>query len=309
MGSAYDPILTKVGLLSGGKLTKEARDRYIAEVIGLLVTGNESGKGGTPTTQIFSSLVPLPPIPGPTLVNVTTLSAEPAFWFSPDPLAAVMTPIITNREKCPLWHSIFIDILYEKTAVALDVAGTTPLFPIFDVTAAFPNVNLPLPYTPPDLAAKLEIPPPKLLAELGSLGLKLKMPSLPAPPLPPDIPFPNVAISGIPFPGFPALVLTDLLIGLIKLPFDLLKKLVLPPDISLAVNLHDLPKKVFGLALDIVIQLLTDLGILLVLPRIFVASLLIYLKNVVGMVCTDIIGLIVGAGTISKTAATLTGLV
>lgn len=309
MGSPYDPILTKIGLLSGGKLTKAARDRYVDEVIALLATGNADGKGGSPTTKIFSSLVPLPPVPGPSVVNVTTLQSEPVFWFGPDPAAAILATELKDPKSTPFWNAMFPDLLYGKTASALDLAGTTPLFPIFDVTAAFPDIDLPLPYTPPELAAKLKLAPPQLIAELGKMGIELKMPSIPVPPIPPPISLPNLAIPGVPFPGIPSLVLPDLLLGLIKLPFDLLKKLVAPPDIGLVLNLPDLPKNVFGLAFDILLKLLVDLGLMLIVPKVIIASLLIYLKNVVAMICTDLVGLIVGSGQLAKTVATLTGLV
>ena len=309
MGSPYDPILTKVGLLSGGKLTQTARERYVDEVIALLLTGNANGKGGSPTTQIFSALIPLPPVPGPEIPNVTTLQKEPVFWFGPDPAAAILATELKNPKATPFWNAMFPDLLYGKTAAALDLGGTTPLFPIFDVTAAFPDVDLPLPYTPPDLAVKLELTPPELLPKLAQLGIELKIPSIPAPPIPPPIPLPNLSLPGVPFPGLPSIVLPDLLLGLIKLPFDLLLKLVAPPDIGLVLNLPDLPKKVFGLAFDILVKLLVDLGLMLIVPKVIIASLLIYLKNVVAMICTDIVGLIVGSGQIAKTVATLTGLV
>lgn len=302
MSSPYDPILTSVGLLSGGKLTKTARNRYIQEVIALLVTGNANGHGGSPTTKIFNSLVPLPPVSGPTVQNVTTLSSEPLFWFSSDPGAALVATLLEDPKNNPFWHTIFLDTLYEKTAVALDARGTTPLFPIFDVSFPF-GIDLPIPFTLPELAAKLQLTLPKLTLKLADLGIELKLPEIPLPPIPPNLTFPNFN-----FP-FPHLALPDLLIGLIKLPFDLLLKLVLPPKIDLALNIPGLPAVVLNLALDIVLKLLIDLGLLLIVPKVFVASLLIYIKNVVAMVCTDIVGMLLGAGNFAKGAAILTGLV
>jgi len=302
MAKVYGPILTGVGLLKDGKLTKTAKDKYIEEVVALLLSGNANGQGGSPSTKIFNSLFPLPPIPGPTIFNITTLTTEPVFWFETDPIAAIIASQLVDPSKCPMWHAIFPDLLYEKTAIAMDANGTTPLFPIFDVGLDL-DVDLPIPFTLPDLAAQLKITPPDLAIKLADLGIKLSLPSIPLPPIPPPIPFPSFDVA------LPPLVLPDLLLGLIKLPFDLLLKFTVPPDIKLVLDLPNLPKLVLGLAFDIVINLLIDLGILLVVPKIFVASILIYIKDVVAMVCTDIVGMLVGAGTIAKSVATLTGLI
>lgn len=302
MGNPYGPILTGVGLLEGGKLTKAAKDKYKLEVLALLATGNADGKGGSPSTKIFNSIVPLPPIPGPVIPNVTTLQMEPVFHFGPDPLAALMASTLTE-ENCPIWYAIFPNLLYEKTAVALDMNGATPLFPIFDVSAAF-DIDLPIPFALPELAVKLSMPLPKLMIKLPTvLKIPPPLPSIPLPPIPPALP--DLALQ-LPIPP---LVLLDLCIGLIKLPFDLLLSLVLPPKLDLVLDLPGLPKVVLKLALDIVLKLLLDLGLLLIVPKLFIASLLIYLKDVVAMVCTDIVGALLGAGNIAKGVAGLTGLV
>jgi hypothetical protein len=300
MASLYGPILTGVGLLQDGKLPKSAKDKYLIEVSSLLLTGNEGGHGGSPTTKIFSSLFPLPPVAGPLITNVTTLSTENAFWFKPDPFATLIATQLNDPNNNPMWHIIFEDILLEKTAVALDINGSTPLAPaVFDASFLVPNISFPP--TPPDLAIGLNITPPELAAKLIELGISLQIPSIPSPP---NIKFPDINLP------IPPLVLVDLCIGLIKLPFDLLLKLVLPPAIDIVLNLSGLPKLVFDLAFDIVLQLLIDLGLLLIVPKLFIASLLIWLKDVVAMICVDIVGLIVGAGGgMTKSVAVLTGLV
>lgn len=299
MPSPYDPILTGIGFLESGKLSQSAKDRYIAEVLALLVTGNEGGHGGSPSTKIFNSIVPLPPIPGPTVFNVTTLAQEQFFHFGPDPIAALTAIQLNDPTKSPIWHTIFLDTLLEKTAVALDIPGSTPLFPIFDVSFAF-GIDLPLPFTLPELAAKLKLTPPQLVAKLASLSIQLKPPSIPSPP---TIQLPDINLPAA------QLVLPQLILGLIKLPFDLMLKLVLPPALDLVLNLPGLPKVVLDLAIGIIIDLLASLGLTVTLPKTFVASLLIYLKNVVAMVCCDIVGLLVGAGSIAKGVGTLTGLI
>lgn len=307
MASLYDPILTHAGLLQGGKLSQAAKDRYVTEVLALLVTGNADGQGGSPFTRIFNSIVPLPPIPGPLIFNPSTLKEEPFFWFGPDPLAAVMSTQLVNRDNNPVWHAIFVDLLYEKTALAFDLPGTTPLFPIFDISVPFGGA-LPIPFTPPDLAAKLSVTPPELAVKLIGANLALSLPSIPVPPIPPALPAPIDVSIVANVPGF---ALMDLLIGLIKLPFDVMTQLVLPPSIDLVatVKLPSLPGVVLKIAIDALLGLLTSLGMLVTIPRIFVASLLIYLKNIVGMLCADIVGMLLGAGDISNGIAGLTGLI
>jgi len=303
MASPYDPILTSVGLLQDGKLTKAAKDRYLVEVLSLLVTGNDNGQGGSPSTKIFNSLFPLPPVAGPLIANVTTLSTENAFWFKPDPFAALIATQLNDPKNNPIWHTIFEDVLLENVAVALDMNGSTPLFPLFDASIPFPSVDV-FPIQLPDLAVKAELTLPQLTAKLGDLNIKVAMPSIPVPQIPPKLPD---VVMQLPIPP---LVLMDLCVGLIKLPFDLLWQLVLPPAIDLVLNLPGLPGVVLNLAFDIVLKLLKDLGLLLIVPKLFIASLLVWLKDVVGMICVDIVGSLVGAGGVmTKSVAALTGLV
>lgn len=312
MPSPYGPILTGIGLLEGGKLSKAGREKYVTEVLGLLATGNHDGKGGTPSTRLFNSLVPLPPIdsipPGFAIPNVTTLKAEKLFWFDPDPLATLMAATLVDEKACPTWNLIFPDTLYAKTAAALDANGSTPLFPIFDASVAFPNVEG-FPILLPDLAIKANIaPPPKLLLKLADLGIELKMPSIPVPPIPP--PLPDFSLGFDVGLGLQAAVaLPDLLIGLITLPFDLLKQLVLPPDIGLVLDLIQFKfDAVVGLAFELLLPLLQPL--IPIVPKLLIASILIYIKNIVAMVLVDIVGMLVGAeGALTKSVAKVTGLI
>lgn len=309
MSNPYGPILTGVGLISGGRLTDAARTRYVEEVIALLVTGNRNGRGGSPTTQLFSSLVPLPPTSGPEIFNVTTLKSEKLFWFDPDPFAALIAAVLLDKSASPVWNALFPDLLYGKTAVALDANGSTPLFPIFDVSVAFPNIKA-FPLTLPELSIQANITPlPKLLLKLSELGIQLSLPSLPIPPIPPALPtFGLPALPGLTLPGLPDIFIPELFLGLIKLPFDILIKLIAPPDLGLVLDLPGLPKLVLKIAMEIVIDLLQPL--IPIVPKLLIASILIYVKDVVAMVCTDLVGMLVGAGgTLTKTMAGLTGLV
>jgi hypothetical protein len=310
VSSPYGPILTGVGLLQNGKLSDAARAKYVSEVLALLATGNGNGKGGSPSTKIFNSLVALPPTAGPSIFNVTTLKSEPLFWFDPDPLAAMRATLLVDKTKTPIWNAIFPDLLYTSTAEALDANGSTPLFPLFDVSVAFPNLKG-FPIALPDLAVESNVlPPPQLLIKLASLGIQLSIPTPPIPPIPPALPnFMPPALPGVTLPGLPALALPNLLIGLIKLPFDLIVQLVAPPSVSLVIDLISFKfDAVVNLAMNIIVELLADL--IQALPKLLIASILIYVKDVVAMVCTVLVGLLTGAGgALTKSVAAATGLI
>lgn len=262
------------------------------------MTGNANGQGGTPSLKIFNSLIPLPPIPGPEIPNVTTLQIEKLFWFDPDPVATILTQQLKDPNSVQFWRIIFLDILYETTANALDIPGGTPIAPILDLSIVA-DIDLSLPF--PEIIIQATLPkltPP----ELPDLGIKFppEIPLPPIPPIPPNIPLPSFDVP------LPSLVLPDLLIGLISLPFDVILKLFKPelPDIP------GLPKLVLELAINLVIELLIKLNLLLIVPKVFIASLIVYIKNVVGMVCTDIVGMILGAGgALTGGIAKLTGLI
>ena len=308
MTNPYGPILTGVGFLKGGKLSDDARHKYVVEVTTLLATGNADGKGGSPSTKLFNSLFPLPPIGGPTFPNPTTLQLEPLFWFGPDPMAAIMVDTMSDPKKTPIWNAIFPDLLLTSVASALDANGSTPLFPLFDVSVAFPDITgFPVPL--PDLAIMTKyLPAPRLLLKLADLGIQLAPPKPPLPPIPPSLPnFLPPPLPGLSLPPL-KIDLPDLLLSLLKMPFDLLKSLVLPPKLDLVLDLPGLPKKVLKLALDLLIGILAPF--LQVLPKVMIASLIIWLKDVVSMVCVDVVGMLVGAGGVmTKEVAALTGLI
>lgn len=295
----YDHILTGIGLIEGGKISDAGKKAFIEDVILLLTLGNRDGKTLVPIASLF----PLPPVGGPPFSNLNIINPElePLFWFGPDPLAALQATTLLDENSTPFWHKIFIDILYTQTALALDLPGNTPLFPIFDVSAPF-GIDLPIPFTLPDLAVKANIQPlPKLMIKLADLGIKVSVPSISIPSL--NIPQP---IELPPFPKLP-----ELLLGLFELPFKLLISLLIPPKIDLAFDLPNLPKTIFGLAFDLLFELLKGLGLLEIplLPKAFIASLLVYMKNVISMVCVDIIGNLVGVGSIALGVGIVLGLV
>jgi hypothetical protein len=304
--SPYGPTLTGIGLLQGSKLTDAARAAYVAEVVGLLATGNANGKGGLPATKVFSSLVPLPPVPGPTIANLTTLQQEPLFWFGPDPAAAAMATILADPTRSPTWNAIFPDGALTLTAQALDVNGATPLFPIFDASIAFPNVKG-FPLALPDLAVQANVLPlPKLLAKLADLGIQLSIPS------PPPLPVLQLPTLSAQFPQLglqAAVALPTFTLGLLAIPLQVITALLLPPNLGLVLDLVQLKlDAVFNLAFKALVALLQPL--VPIIPKLLVASCLIWLKDVVAMLCVDLVGMLVGSGgTLTKLVGTATGLI
>jgi hypothetical protein len=309
MASPYGKILTDVGLIgANGKISNAARQRYVADVSLLLINGNHKGKTLFPISEIIA----MPPIPGPIVPSLNPLISKPEnfFWFNPDPILALGTIALLNKNhETDFWHQIFIDFLFEKSALMLDLPGSTPFFPIFDASGPF-GVELPLPFTLPDLAAELKILPPELAIKLAKLGIKVALPSLPTLPEIPTLPIPLGFPGGIPLPFIalpPFPMLPELLLGLIKLPVTLIGSLI--TDISLAFDIPGLPKKIFDLAFKALLLLLDGLGLLNLLPKTFIASIIVYMKNVIAMVCVVIIGLLIGSGSITKSLAIMLGLI
>lgn len=307
MASPYGKILTGIGLIDGDKLSQSAKDGFIDEVGTLLRTGNANGVGGSATTKIFSALVRLPPSAGPELSVGTEGDSANAFWFPADENADVIIDKLKNEETA--WHKNILIGMYEKVAKQLDANGSTPFFPVFDSSIAFPNVKK-FPILPPELAVKAnQLPPPKLLAKLASLGIEASAPSPPSPPsVAPEIK--DYSVPGVEYPGPPPIVIDKFMNDMSNMPFTVLAKLIAQPDISMAVNPTGLPDTVFKKAFEVVTSSLDDSDIVKVVSPLFTASMIIYVKNVVAMICVDIIGMLVGAGgSMTKAMASLTGLV
>lgn len=298
-------VLTHVKLLdANGKISDSGKNRFISEVIALVAAGNMDGKGVGIVDPAWGVLaVPMPPVPaGIKLPNPTTLKFEDLLWFDPDPLlAGIYAATLPDKAKTPIWHTIFIDTLYEGVANALNLNGSTPALPIADwsfVAPGFdPNLSLAC------LALKLNLPSYKFILKLPSIGI-------PIPPIPPlPIPLP-IKLPTIPFPLIPPeikftlpKIFFDFIFGIPKIAFDLFLKL--PP--------FPIPPKLPDIILKLVIpifELFLKLPIFEALvPKLFIASILILIKNIVGMLLCDIIGMLLGTGTICSAAAVAVGLV
>lgn len=308
-GGPQGKILTGIGLIKGGKLSSDAKKAFVTDVIALLVSGNHNGKGLA--LEPFCGLVPILPVPGPSFPNPTTLSVEKMFWFDPDPLAALMSTVLLDPTKCPMYYQIIVDLLYGSTMEALDLNGATPLAPIFDVSLLAPNLKG-FPVALPDLAVQANILPlPKLLLKL--IDLNIMPPSFPIPPIPPIPPsLPDFSL-GLAPPGLAidaALTIPKLLLGLIKLPFDLIVKLIAPPDLGLVLKLISFDfSAVFQLMVDLLLQI-PPFSLVPILPKLLIASILVYLKNIMAAVVVDLVGMLVGAGgTMTKAIGAATGLI
>jgi hypothetical protein len=310
-GGPQGKILTGVGLIKDGKLAPEAKKTFVANVIALLVSGNHNGKGKG--LEPFSELISIPPTDIPiNFPNLTNLSKENMFWFDPDPLAALMSTVLLDESKCPMYYKIIVDLLYGSTMEALDLNGATPFAPLFDVSLLAPNLSgFPIP--PSDLAIKAGIMPvPKLLLKLAELNIM--PPSMPIPPTPPVLPsLPDFSF-GLAIPPSLAVdaaaTIPKLLLGLIKLPFDIINKLIAPPDIGLVLKLISFDfSAIFELAFKLLLEI-PPIALVPILPKLLIASILIYLKNVLAAVCVDLVGMMIGAGgTITKAVAVATGLI
>jgi hypothetical protein len=294
-------ILTVAGVVdSGGKLLDTGRKAFVADVVALLTKGNENGKGLL-LAQALS--VPVPPVGGPVLPApslLNPLAMEPILWFGPDPTAALSLPYLLDKEG--IWSKIFVDGLYAGIASALNLNGSY-VPPLFDPSIYFPDITFDLKVDIPTLAVKI---PQILTPKIPKLILKLGVPSLPIPDLPaipPSIPLPKIPDMPIPPPidfGIP-LAFPDFFVKLIAgIP-----SLVIP---AVPVSLPGLFLAPFKALLDIFIKLLVDLKLILVSPKLLMATILVILQNVAVMIVCDIIGLILGAGAISTSAAIFGGL-
>lgn len=311
---AYNsPILGPVGVGLVGddnKLTQTARDAFVAQVILLLAGGNLDGKG----PKISSLLgIPFPPIPGPKLIDPDRLLLTPndplgdLFWFNPSPIAVMTTPMLVDPEKD--YQKIIVTNLYEPLVKMLNVPGNVVAPPLFDPTCFFEvdveipefladlNLALPNPALQVDFANKYDIDP-SLVAKFA-LDI-VKIPA--APPVPPPLPIP-------PLPEFDFIIFPDLFLAILTLPLEILK-----PDFVISLITVPVPDpgeiflKIVGIAIDIVLKALEAIGLLAILPKLLIATIIVLMQNMVCMMVCDIVGCVLGTGQVVKTVGSLLGL-
>lgn len=301
--SIYDPVLTGIGLLdTSGNITKSAERAFIDEIILLLTLGNIGGKTLVP----LSKLVPVPSFAGPKILG------QDFFWFNPDPVSGLLAATLLDAEKTPFFHEIFINGLYKSTVSLLNLGGQTPLFPVFDISLPF-GTDLKIPFTIPELAVALSLPPIQVPAKLVAAGIKVSIPSIPIPQIPNIAPvgfdFTKSPPTSISLPMPPVFTIPSLITGLIEIPFKVLTATLVPPSLSLVTNLPGLPATIADIAFKLLFQLLSELGLTLILPKTLIATIIVYMKNIVAILCVLIISQLVGVGNIAFGVAQLLGLV
>lgn len=112
-------ILTTAGVLQGGIITPAARQSFVDDVVNLLRVGDRD--------SMFGSLPP-----------ALRFDGEPFLCQSFD-----VSPISAHAATFPTWHKVFIDVMFQAVANALDVDGAVPLSPVLDYTVPFAGLGLP----------------------------------------------------------------------------------------------------------------------------------------------------------------------
>lgn len=308
----------------GGKLTKAAREKFTIDVLSLLAGGNEEGVGLQKTSPLF--VLPCPPIPGPDLVlSLVNPEPEPLFWFKPEPLAFLSTPIIIDPEKA--YQKLIVDTLYEPLVKMMNLDGKPgTLGPIIDPTIAidlskFPNISIPdLPGIMAEifvLTAAANIPSTAIAAKLKlfdtfGIGDPIVLQLIPLLTKVPDLSPPSFSIPSIPLPpvpnlGIPSFVLPDLILGLLTIPLKLIGQLM-GLITSPGFDPLELIIKIIKLIIDLILALLQALGLLAGLPKLLSATISVIIKNMAGMLLCDVVGSLLGTGAIVKIVASLVGL-
>lgn len=259
------PILTTVGLLQGGLISDAARQKFVDDTNTLLLNGNGDFLfGALPDAVIFEGN-----------------------GFLSDSFN--IQPITKHQQTFPVWHQIFIDKMYQDTANALDIDGSTPLAPVLDYTVPFAGFGFPLrDLTLPEFAAGMAIPDPTFQAQLQfffdidigdlNLDLLLQLPTLIPPPLPPLPPFPAL-------PPLPLDFSFDLPLGF-DLPTPQIPNLVLPPipPIGFDLDIPTLPLPVIGFVLCAVVKAIPAIFAILLAKALAGELLTALSKGPVGLI-------------------------
>jgi hypothetical protein len=327
MALGTDKILGPNGagiLDNGGKLTQSARDRFISEVILLQMNGNENGMGISKFNPLLP--IPIPPVGGPNVpsLNILGPKTQPLFWFSPDPFALLSQPILNDKKG--IYQKIWLDGVYEPLAAALNLSGKTMLGPVIDPTividlsmdkfkglsldklpqimaeifiqVALANVPTTAPAAKIKLYADFGIGDPKI-PDLISLLTAPPIPAVPSfsLPTPPDIPNPSGMSVNFTFP--------NVFLELMKAPLIVLPQIV--TKISINLDPLGLLKAIFQLLVAILELAYAALQISGA-PSLLMATLVVIIKNLAGILLCDAIGSLLGTGLMVKIIANLVGL-
>lgn len=299
-----------VGLLGADeKLTRAARDSFTAQVVTLLTSGNQNGMGA----KISSILnIPFPPPAGVKLFDPDRLLTNPEdplgdlFWFDPSPFAPLTFDSLRDPEGD--YQKIIVTNLYEPLMKMLNLNGNAIAPPILDYTG----------FLPPDIAIKIKIPDLPKIALLLPKPVELKLaydidativaeivglkPALPAIP----------SLPSIPIPEFDFIIFPQLFELLLTLPITLLPDLIANLDPLSLLNIDVPPKALFelviGLTFKPILQILADVGLLAILPKLLVATFIVMVQNLaIALLCATI-SQIIGTGLVVKTVGQALGL-
>jgi hypothetical protein len=317
-----------------GKLTKQGELSFVNQVIDLLKYGNEGGLGLVRTNPLV--LFPIMPYPGPILPHPS--GPSPFFHFAPENFSTIdltLAQLVTNGEvkKDSEYKKLIIDKLYAPLVKSLNINGSTSLGPIFDPTIfidkskdkfkeikAIPDL--------PGVLIELSIlstlsqimPNPGTLAKvmlekdfgIGDAKVAEIVTLLAAPPVPkpPVIEIPIPLPPPSPNPGPPSFFFDKLAEGIFKLPLEVAKMFLtkIVEKSSIAVDPIEI---VTGLIKDIgqlLLKILEPAGMFIAPLKLISASLIVMIKNLIGMVMCDVIGTLFGNGVLVKLVAVIFGL-
>lgn len=292
-------------------LTKEARDAFTLQVIALLTSGNKDGKGAK-ISSVFG--IPFPPRSGVLLPDPDRLLTNPddlngdLFWFDPSPMAPLSYSAL--RDPNGGYQKVIVDGLYQPIVRAMNLAGNAAAPPIVDYTGLLPPEvaikvkleNLPkavvaIPQGAIALAAALKID----VDDAGKLLLSLK--DLVPTPAVPSVPVP-------PLPSHDFVVFDDLFLALVTLPLKLLPGLVAElagdPIKVLTPSFDALLSKVVLSIFKPFLQILKEIGLLTILPKLLSATVIVILQSVVVALIPVLVSQIIGTGVVVKTLGDLT---
>jgi hypothetical protein len=302
-----------VGVLgSDEKLTQAARDSFTSQVITLLTSGNADGKGA----KISSLLgIPFPPPANIKLFDPDRLLTNPAdpmgdlFWFDPSPFAPLTFDSLRDPESG--YQKIIITNLYESLMKVMNLNGNAAVPPILDYTGFLPP-NISIKLTLPDLP-KIAVALPNGIPALEALNLELgDIPSFVA-NIATIVPTPSIpSLPSIPIPEFDFIIFPKLFEMLLTLPITLLPKLIAKLSVDPLKLLTPSPPELFNLVLQLIFGLILDLlkeiGLLTILPKLLVATFIVMIQNAVIALLCMAISQVIGTGLVVKTVGQALGL-
>lgn len=296
-----------VGVLdASGAITQTSRDVFVAQVIALLVSGNENGLGAK-----VSSLagIPFPPKSNVELFDPDkfVLGSSHPFsdltWFSPSPFALATFSELRNKDGA--YQKLFVDGIYNSLLKLLNVAGNPSAVPIFDYSGILPDsVNLKLQLTDlPKIAVALATPNPLVSLQaldidlgnipdfLSSLASVVSIPSVPSLP-------------SVPSFDFDFIVVPDLFLGLFDMSLKALPELVIKlagdPTALLVPNIGSLLELALNSFLNTLFQLLEKVGLLTIMPKLLMATFIVIMQGLVAALVCAAVSQVVGTGLVVK---------